>query len=453
MLKILFRRYFAIPLIYRIGAAFAAGVAGGILVSRLGVLYGPGAVEKTVAWIAPFGSVLIAMLKMIVIPIIFFSLVSGAASLPVRKFGKLGSGVLLWYFFTSLFATVFGVVMASLLNPKMHNAAEVSGHLLGQVSRMKTAAAESGGISAFLDGLFVNPFEALASGNFLPVIVFAILFGLAARSVADRENLEENPHPVERMLQLFDAVLKACFRIIDWIMEYFPIGVFALTTVNFALYGAALFGPYLRIAGCVVIGVLAMLILIYPLFVLLFCRENPYRFLLSIRSPVIAAFLTRSSAAALPVSLRTAEELGIRKELSGFALPLGATINMDGACIHLPVFAILAANIFGIDLTAGQLAVLVVSVVFASIGAGGIPGGSVFLLFMVLSNMGLAEDQVAMIVALAIGINPLLDMFETACNVAGDNVCNYIVARRSGMTDLPPKPDCEAGSAASEAPH
>ena len=165
------------------------------------------------------------------------------------------------------------------------------------------------------------------------------------------------------------------------------------------------------------------------------CRENPYRFIWKIRSPVITAFLTRSSAAALPVSMKTAEELKIRKELSGFALPLGATINMDGVCIHLPVFAILAANIFGIDLTVTKLAILVLSVVFASVGAGGIPGGSVFLLFMVLANMGLDDVQTAMIVALAIGINPLLDMFETACNVAGDNVCNYIVARKGGMVD------------------
>lgn len=440
MLRELLRRYFAVPLIYRVGAAFVIGVLAGIVISRMGDVSGPETVEKTVAWIAPFGNALIAMLKMIVIPIIFFSLVSGAASLPIRKFGRLGTGVLLWYFFTSLFATVFGVILAVALNPRMQNAAEISGHLLGQVSRMKTAAAESGGFSAFIEGLFVNPFEALASGIFLPVIVFAILFGLAARSVADQESVGGVTHPVEQLLSLFDALLKVCFRIIDWIMEYFPIGVFALTAVNFALYGPALFGPYLRIAGCVVIGVLGMLFLIYPLFVLLFCRENPYRFLLKIRSPVIAAFLTRSSAAALPVSFRTSEELGIRKELSGFALPLGATINMDGACIHLPVFAILAANMFDVELTMGSLALLVVAVVFASIGAGGIPGGSVFLLFMVLSSMGLSEGQVAMIVALAIGINPLLDMFETACNVAGDNVCNYIVAHRSGMMDPEPPP-------------
>ncbi|MBS1454956.1 MAG: cation:dicarboxylase symporter family transporter, partial [Lentisphaeria bacterium] len=172
----------------------------------------------------------------------------------------------------------------------------------------------------------------------------------------------------------------------------------------------------------------------YPLFVLVICRENPYRVLAAVREPVLTAFLTRSSAAALPVSLRVAdEELHIRNELSGFALPLGATINMDGVCIHLPVFAILAANIFGIPLGMGQIFVLILSVVFASIGTGGIPGGSIFLLFMVLENMGLEAGRIATIVALAIGINPLLDMFETACNVAGDNIGNYVIARRNGM--------------------
>ena len=100
---------------------------------------------------------------------------------------------------------------------------------------------------------------------------------------------------------------------------------------------------------------------------------------------------------------------------------------MDGVCVHLPVFAILAANMFGLELTAVQLLTLVVSVMFASVGAGGVPGGSVFLLFMVLDNMGLAPDQTAMIVALALGINPILDMFETCCNVTGDNVCTYVV--------------------------
>lgn len=435
MLKKICSGYCSTPLIYRIGAAFVIGILAGMALSYAGTSMGQEWLHRVVAWISPFGTVLIAMLKMIVIPIIFFSLVCGASSLSVKKFGKLGGGVLLWYLFTSIAASVFGVFLATVMNPGMSNAAELSGRHLMQVGQLRSAGAGGGSVSSFVNGLFVNPFEALASGNFLPVIVFAMTFGIAARTVIDHEQQAGGRHPVEQLIEMFDAALKVCFKIIDWIIEYFPIGVLALTTANFALYGVELFGPYMRIALCVVTGVLLMIFVIYPLLVALICRENPYRFLWGIRSPIVTAFLTRSSAAALPVSMKTAEELKIRKELSSFALPLGATINMDGVCIHLPVFAILAANIFGIDLSVTKLAVLVVSVVFASVGAGGIPGGSIFLLFMVLANMGLDDAQTAMIVALAIGINPLLDMFETACNVTGDNVCNYIVARKGGMID------------------
>ena len=140
-------------------------------------------------------------------------------------------------------------------------------------------------------------------------------------------------------------------------------------------------------------------------------------------------------------------EIGVAKSLSSFSLPLGATVNMDGVCVHLPVFVILAANMFDPHLGVGQLLFLVISIMFASVGAGGVPGGSVFLLFMVLENMGLQTDQVAMIVALALGINPILDMFETCCNVTGDNVCTYIVARKNGLIAQ----DSPAGGIAGEA--
>ena len=282
--------------------------------------------------------------------------------------------------------------------------------------------------------LFVNPFEALANGMFLPIIIFAILFGIACRVVADKNS--ENSAAIDTLLIVIKAILNACFRIIDWILEYFPIGVFALTTVNFAKYGTDLFGPYIRIIAGVGLGVLLMLIVIYPLLIYVCTRVNPYKILWKIREPVLTAFITRSSAATLPVSFQVAtKEFRIKNELSSFSLPLGATINMDGVCIHLPIFAILAANIFDLPLTSLTLFGLVVSIVFASVGAGGIPGGSVFLLFMVLGNMGLDESQTMLVAALALGINPILDMLETACNVAGDNVCNYIIAKRNNMFD------------------
>lgn len=428
------KSYFKLPLITRVVVAFVLGISLGVTLSCYNEIEANW-VDTTIKVLSPFGTVLVSMLKMIVFPIIFFSLVMGAANLPLKKFGKLGIGVLLWYFCTSVFAALFGCALALGMNPSMDKSVATAENI-ASITAKRAEGAGNGSFAEFINGLFANPFEALANGNFLAIIIFALLFGIAARVVLDNTKDDHTVSSVNTMLNVFDAAQKACFKIIDWIMEYFPIGIFALTAVNFAEHGVDLFGPYLRIAGCVIIGVLLMIFVIYPFIIWIFAKENPYKLLFRIREPIITAFLTRSSAATLPVSFKTAEkELHVKKEISSFALPLGATINMDGVCLHLPVFAILAANMFGIEITPIQLAVLVASVVFASVGAGGIPGGSVFLLFMVLANMGLTDKQTALIAALALGINPLLDMFETACNVTGDNVCNYIAAKKNDLIE------------------
>lgn len=432
-MKRVFRIYFAVPLVWRILIAFLLGIVFGLVFSELPC---PG-VTKAIAIIEPFGTVLISMLKMVVFPIIFFSLILGAASLPLKKSGKLGVSVMAWYFLTSVFATVFGVATALLLNPRMENFAETAQASLSGVESLRGGAA-AGNLSTFVVGLFQNPFEALANGRFLPIVIFSILFGLAARVVLDAAGTKrEESQSVETFLRVCDAGRIVSFKIIDWVMEYFPFGVFALTIVNFSRNGVLLFGPYLRIVLCVIAGVAGMIFIVYPLAVAFFCRENPYRVLARLRGAIITAFATRSSAATLPVSLQTAEKMGISSSLSSFSLPLGCTINMDGVCVHLPVFVILAGNIFNVPITPVGLLILLVSVVFASVGAGGIPGGSVFLLFMILENGGFTPEQVAGIVALALGINPILDMFETACNVTGDNICTYIVAKRNGMIQSP----------------
>jgi len=418
------------PLMAQILVGFVAGTAIGICLSEFCPLE---TTKKILPYVAPFGAVLVAMLKAVVYPIILFSLIAGAAALPLRKSGRVGGAVLVWYTATSLFATVFGVALAYLLNPSMSGAETVAaGHLDG--AKTMAGAAVSGTMSSFFVGFFQNPFAALANGQFLPVIVFAIAFGLAARSLLDSvPSGSETARAVEALVRVVDGAQRISFKLIDWVVRYFPIGVFALSVTNFAMNGTLLFGPYVRITCCVVVGVAAMVLVVYPMAIALFCRENPYRVLLRLREAMLTAFVTRSSAATLPVSFRVMDGIGVDRTLSGFSLPMGATVNMDGVCVHLPVFVILAANMFGHDLSVLQIATLCLSIMFASIGAGGIPGGSVFLLFMVLENMGLPSEEVMLVVALALGINPILDMFETCCNVTGDNVCTYIVARKSGL--------------------
>jgi len=276
----------------------------------------------------------------------------------------------------------------------------------------------------------------LATNNFLSIIVFSVLFGLAVRVIIESKKNSKQISRLNMLLNLLLAARDAIFKLVDWILEYSPIGVLALSITNFSLYGPNIVGPYVSVTLGVISGILGMIFIVYPTLLGIVTRQNPFRIMKGMDEAMITAFITRSSAATLPVSLHTMKEkLNVKNELASFSLPLGATINMDGVCIHLPMFAVLAANMFNIQLTISGLVMLVIATVLASIGAGGVPGGSIMLLFIILQTMGLDSTQVSIIVALAMGINPILDMFETANNVTGDMVCTYTVAHNEGLIE------------------
>ena len=415
-------------LIWMIFLAFLVGLVVGIVLWKMdaGVAY-------YVTYASPFGDILVAMLKMIVIPVILLSLISGAASLPTKEFGKIGIKVLVWYFVTSLFAAVVGSFLAVQFNP---GAGASKDAWEGMRQGVQSVSPSGGGSLAqvFL-GMFQNPFQSLAQGNFLAIIVFAIGFGIALKIVSENGN-DKIKEGASLFLKVVETCKEAVFKIVDWILAYSPIGVFFLTSCNFAQYGTHLVGPYVSLTLGVVIGILAMVFVVYPIMILIAVRKNPISVMLKMQDPMLTAFVTRSSAAALPVSLRVANEtLHIDENLSSFSLPLGSTVNMDGVCVHLPMFAVLAANLFNVPLTFTSLFILVITTVLVSVGAGGVPGGSLMLLFIILQNMNLDPAQIAIIVGLALGINPILDMFETMNNVTGDLVCTYCVAEMSGMVE------------------
>ncbi len=413
-------------LVVRIFIAFIVGLIVGIALWFSGIN-----VDTYVTYVSPFGNILVSMLKMIVVPVIFLSLIAGAASIPTKQFGKVGIKVIVWYFFTSLLAAVVGSVLAVIFNPGGSTSKDAWVELAQTGSA--PVASSGGSLIDVLLGMFQNPFAALSEGSFLAIIVFAIGFGLALKIVHDG-GTDKHKAQVGAVLDIVDGSKEAVFKMVDWILLYSPIGVFALTSVNFSQYGASLFGPYIMLALGVILGVLVMMFVVYPVLLAIFAKKNPFKVLNSIREAILTAFVTRSSAATLPVSLTVAEErLKVDESLASFALPLGATINMDGVCVHLPMFAVLAANMFGLDMGFSTLVILVITTVLASVGAGGVPGGSLMLLFIILQNMGLGADQIAIIVGLSLGINPILDMFETMNNVTGDLVCTYTVAE---MTDM-----------------
>lgn len=419
-------------LMLKIFIAFVIGLVVGILLWLSGV-----DISLYLKIVSPFGNVLVSMLKMIVVPVIFLSLISGAASLPTGKFGKIGFKVLIWYFVTSLLAAVVGSILALFFNPGSGATISAWSSLASSNTTEVVAGttSASGAIIEVLVGMFKNPFTALANGDFLAIIVFSIAFGLALKFIYDDERTtDEMRVKIDGVFNFIDVVKEAVFKMVDWILAYTPIGVFALTSCNFANYGSALFGPYVSLTIGVICGVIFMIVVVYSLLLFIITRRNPFKILKQISDASLTAFVTRSSAATLPVSLKVADEkLNVDPALSAFALPLGATINMDGVCVHLPFFAVLAANMFGIQLGFGGLALLVLTTVLASVGAGGVPGGSLMLLFIILQNMGLDTAQTSIIVGLALGINPILDMFETMNNVTGDLVCTYAVAHSSDM--------------------
>ncbi|MCP4641002.1 MAG: dicarboxylate/amino acid:cation symporter [bacterium] len=425
-------------LILRIIVCFLMGSAIGGVLWYASTSTGEPVAARVIPYISPFGVVFVDMLKMLVIPVIFFSLVVGASSLPLGKFGRVGVKTIGWYLGCSVLAALVGVALALLFKPGAGEDLagwETMANAMGGEAEALAEQAESGGtLTQIVRNLFKNPFQSLASGNFLAIIVFSILFGLAihvSKESADNERTRAR-------LGMLEDFMKACrdvmFKLVEWILEYSPIGVLALSIMNFGLYGPSIVGPYVRVTLGVVFGILVMIFVVYSLLLKLLTGESPFVIFKRIREAMIMAFITRSSAATLPVSIVTAtDELKVRRELASFSLPLGATINMDGVCVHLPMFAILAASMFGIHLTAAKLVVLVLTTVLASIGAGGVPGGSLMLLFIILGTMGLSSDQIAVIVALALGINPILDMFETMNNVTGDLVCTYAVAKSEGL--------------------
>lgn len=429
----LISRYRSVPILYRMLGAFMAGAIIGLLCWYAEANYALALRESLDAWLSPFGLVFVNMLKMIVVPLIFFSLFLGASSLPLKKFGSIGVKVIVLYMITSLLAAITGTVFALAINPGKE------GIQLEESAVVPGAATPTSSVAVSLTdtflSMFANPFRALAEGNFLAIIVFAILAGLALRVILDKTEGEDQSS-LELVTRFAATINRILFVMVEWIMDYAPIGIIALTIVNFTKYGPDLAGPYFNIAMGVIMGIFLMITVVYTGLIVLLTRTNPLKFFKFVQKPMITAFVTRSSGATLPVTLRTAiNDLKIRKELAEFSLPLGATINMDGVCIHLPMFAILAANLFGIELSFTTLLVMVVTTVLAAVGAGGIPGGSLMLLFIILNSMNLNQMQISQIVAFALGINPILDMFETMNNVTGDLACTYIVAHKEGMID------------------
>lgn len=361
------------------------------------------------------GKIFLNMLKMLIVPLVFVSLVCGTASLSdPSRLGRLGGKTLLLYLATTAIAVTSALFFASLFEPGLG----------ADFPPAEFEAVEAPSIKdVFVNMVPSNPVQAMAETNMLQLIFFSIIFGLAI-TLAGK--------PGERIKKIFFDANDVIMQIVVIVMKLAPYGVFALLAKIVSQLGWESFQLLLDYF-LLVLGVLVLHALVtYPLLLKLLGRQDPLIFLRKMWTAQIFAFSTASSNATIPINLRTVEErLGVHNSVASFTIPLGATINMDGTAIMQGIATVFIANVYGVDLAIGQLLTVVLMATMASIGAAGVPGVGLILLATVLTQVGLPVEGIGLI----LGIDRILDMTRTAVNVTGDAAVTTIVARSEGDLD------------------
>lgn len=362
------------------------------------------------------GQAFLALLRVLVVPLVFVSLVCGTASLEdVRKLGRIGLHTVALYLATTAIAISLALAAAVLVGP---------GSGFGLATTAEFAAAAPPSFVEVLIGIFPkNLIAAMAEGNMLQIIVFSILFGLA---------LTLSGKPGTRILAIFNDLNEAIMTLVWIVMRTAPYGVFALIARTFATQGFDAFGPLLKYF-LLVLGVLFFHALVtYPTLLKLLSGLSPRPFLRKLREVQVFAFSTASSNATIPVTLNTVEkQLGVHNSVASFTVPLGATINMDGTAIMQGVATVFIAQAYAMGLDLTDYLMVVATATLASIGTAGVPGVGLIMLSMVLTQVGLPVEGIGLI----IGIDRLLDMVRTAVNVTGDSAVSCIVAKGENELD------------------
>jgi len=416
----IFDWYFKSNLLIRI-------LIGLILGAVVGLIAG-----ESILWITPLGSIFVNLLKMIVMPVIVASLVVGAASISPAALGKVGIKIILFYIITSAFAVGMGLLMGNIFRPgaglTLGSAADAAGKVLQQPKLVDTLIAI----------IPKNPFGALASGAVLPIIFFSVIFGIGISYL----KLSSNPRikkSGETLFSVFDGAAEVMYKMVRWVLQYAPIGVFALIAVVFAKQGAKVVGALGMVTLASFLGYILHVVIIYGI-ILLISRLSFLKFLRGAKAPMITAFVTRSSSGTLPVTMKDIDEnLGVSKKIYSFTLPLGATINMDGTAIYQGVCALFIGFAIGMPLSFAQQITVILTAVLASIGTAGVPGAGAIMLLMVLNSVGLpveAGTPVAAAYAMILGIDAILDMGRTSVNVTGDMVGTTLVAKSEKAIDM-----------------
>ncbi len=397
----------------------------------LGVVVGLVFGEKATI-IEPVGTIFLRLITMIVVPLVLVSLMLGTASLgDIRKLGRIGIKTVVYFTLTTMIAISIGLVLANLVKPGTGLNEEVKAELYKSYeSRAQVGIASMEEKPSLKDILVdivpTNPVKALIEGNMLQVIFLGLLFGLILTLIKKEK--------AEFLIQFFDGVNDVIIQVVHIAMKLAPYGVLALIAAVIGQYGVNILVTLLKYSLVVVGGLVIYTFTMNSLTVGLLGRVNPLRFYKAVKEAMIIAFSTSSSNAALPVSLECVEHIGVSREYSSFVIPLGATINMDGTALYQGVAAVFIAQIYGIPLGITDQITIVLMATLASVGAAGVPAAGIITLAMVLKQIGIPLEGIALI----LGVDRFLDMCRTTTNIIGDMACSVVIkeTEEKGKTKL-----------------
>ena len=391
---------------------------GLILGVAVGLIFG----EKATI-IEPVGTIFLRLITMVVVPLVFVSLMLGTASLgDIRKLGRIGVKTAVYFIITTIIAICIGLILANIVKPGEGLKEDVKTELYKNyestaqvgIHRMEEKPSL---VEVLVNIVPTNPIKALIEGNMLQVIFLALLFGVVLTLIKKEKT--------KTLIEFLDALNDAIIQVVHIAMKLAPYGVLALIAAVIGKYGVNILITLLKYSLVVLGGLFLYTFSINSLSVSILGRTNPLRFFSAIKEAMVIAFSTSSSNAALPVAMESVGHLGVSREYSSFVIPLGATVNMDGTALYQGVAAVFIAQIYGIPLGTVDQITIVLMAVLSSIGAAGVPSAGIITLAMVLKQIGIPLEGIALI----LGVDRFLDMCRTTTNIIGDMACSVVIQR------------------------
>ena len=398
------------------------GLIGGLLVGVILNLFVPHSSFRDAVLVDGIfyvvGNGFIRLMKMLVVPLVFCSLVCGSSAIgDTKSLGKVGGKAIVFYLLTTALAVTVAISVATVVKPGV-------GLDMSSIETGETTVAENVSVvDTILNIIPENPIGALADGTMLHIILFALLIGVLLAKMGERTELIAN---------LFNQCNELMMEMTNLVMSLAPVGVFCMIAKTFANLGFDAFVPLLKYMGSVLLGLLIQCLVVYMVLLVIFTRLNPVKFIKKFFPVMAFAFSTSTSNATIPMNIDTLEErIGVSRKISSFTIPLGATINMDGTSIMQGVAVVFAAQAYGMQLGPKGYLTVIATATLASIGTAGIPSVGLVTLSMVFTAVGLPVEAIMLIM----GVDRILDMIRTAVNITGDAVCTTIVAHQNGDLD------------------